>query len=209
MSAGVVTAYLVSYWTYYQAFLCSEACSPGPRVGIPDFSIELTVFLAGTALVPLAAAFRFGPILRYFAGVSALSVATFALANSALPLTYLLHMGQPGPDYVLAFGPLPWFAPPLVLLLVAAGSVETLSGLGSPDRVGRLTSLAKALGVSVVFVVAVFWPIMDISLASPTPFYLESGIFLALFYAVPAVIILSIAFLNLAPGVPREAPSVA
>jgi hypothetical protein len=38
MSVGLVVAYFVSYWTYYQAFTCSEPCLPGSRIGISYFS---------------------------------------------------------------------------------------------------------------------------------------------------------------------------
>ncbi|MGA7861609.1 MAG: hypothetical protein WCB19_07105 [Thermoplasmata archaeon] len=204
MSAGLIAAYLVSYWTYYQGFLCSLPCAPGPRIGVPYFSIELTVLLVGMALVPFWAALDFRWVSRYVAGVSALSVGFIALANLILPLSFVLG---PYSGRVLEFGPLPWVAPPLTLLLVAAGCAVAVSGLESPERVRLRDRFVRTLGVSGALVVAVFWPLAMLVLSPNVPFDLASPMWVALFYAIPAVIILSLALASLAPGVPRYEPS--
>lgn len=200
MSSGLIYANIISYWSFSEGFLCSTVCPSGPRIGVPYFSIELILLLVIIALIPLSAAVDFRPIIRFFGGVSALCVASVALANLLVPLAFLLNIGMPGKFLSLGNGPLPWFAPRLVLLVVASGAVVTLWGLSAPGPIRRPTRLSKQLGVSVVFAGAVFWPITNLAITSPTPFYLESGYFLALFYAIPAVIILGVAFLLIAPG---------
>lgn len=207
MIVGVVSAYFVSYWTYYQGVLCTEVCAPGPRIGIPDFSIELTALLAGMALVPLGAALDFRWVWRYFGRASALTVAFVALANLVVPLSFLLKTNAISNSFVLEVGPLPWIAPPLTLLLVAAGCAVSVSALGSAERVGLRTEFVRGLAVSVTFVVAVFWPLAMSAINRSVPFYLESGIFIALFYAIPGVIILSLALVSLTPGVPPFEPT--